>query len=29
MPFSDEMGAAIAGRPISIRFIDKRKRGVD
>jgi hypothetical protein len=24
MPFSKEMGAAIAGRPISIRFIDNR-----
>ena len=24
MPFSNEMGAAIAGRPISIRFIDER-----
>ncbi|MPZ38112.1 MAG: hypothetical protein GEU95_08600 [Rhizobiales bacterium] len=25
MPFSEKMGAAIAGRPISIRFIDNRK----
>lgn len=24
MPFSDQMGAAIAGRPISVRFIDNR-----
>ena len=25
MPFSKEMGAAIAGRPIAVRFIDDRK----
>ena len=25
MPFSKEMGAAIAGRPIAIRFVDDRK----
>jgi hypothetical protein len=29
MPFSEKMGAAIAGRPISIRFIDNRRRGAD
>lgn len=29
MPFSEKMGAAIAGRPISIRFIDNRKRSAD
>jgi hypothetical protein len=26
MPFSKEMGDAIAGRPLSIRFVDNRKR---
>jgi hypothetical protein len=26
MPFSGQMGAAIAGRPISVRFIDDRRR---
>ena len=25
MPFSKEMGAAIAGRPIAVRFVDERK----
>jgi hypothetical protein len=29
MPFTDAMGGAIAGRTISIRFIDKRRRSND
>jgi hypothetical protein len=29
MPFSKQMGGAVAGRPISIRFIDNRKRSKD
>jgi hypothetical protein len=29
MPFGEKMGAAIAGRPISIRFIDNRKPSAD
>jgi hypothetical protein len=29
MPFSKEMGAAIAGRPIAIRFIDDRNENKD
>jgi hypothetical protein len=29
MPFSEKMGAAIAGRPMSIRFVDNRKRSAD
>jgi hypothetical protein len=29
MPFSNEMGAAIAGRPIAIRFIDDRNENKD
>jgi hypothetical protein len=27
MPFTRGMGGAIAGRPIAIRFVDKRSRG--
>jgi hypothetical protein len=26
MPFSSGMGGAIAGRPIAIRYVDKRSR---
>lgn len=29
MPFTDAMGGAIAGRTISIRFVDKRRRSTD
>jgi hypothetical protein len=25
MPFSKEMGGAVAGRPVSIRFVDDRE----
>ncbi len=29
MPFSKEMGAAVAGRPIAIRFVDDRNENKD
>jgi hypothetical protein len=29
MPFSKEMGGAVAGRPIAIRFVDDRNANKD